>query len=212
MVAASMKHTLAFLRAKAGLSQRELAELAGTSRGYIARIEGGKERLSSALAEKISASTGVSSDWLLGGDPTAPPVTVAGRPFTKEAFERHCAGTSDENVEDTLRTTFLTALCVLVESFRKARERGDAGLWRFIVTQHGLDLVQRWELQIANPTLTMKFKSGETKSIPMVEWAASESETEKPIVHAGIVDKLVEITLASKPLKKSGSRSRKKKA
>jgi len=45
-------------RSRAGLSQAELAERMKTSQSYIARIEGGRVRPSTAVLERLATATG----------------------------------------------------------------------------------------------------------------------------------------------------------
>jgi hypothetical protein len=46
------------------------------------------QSLSQRLAQRIFHETGVSLDWLRAGDPSAPPVSGRGEPYTLEIFQR----------------------------------------------------------------------------------------------------------------------------
>lgn len=57
-----------------GLSQQALAEAAGTSKGYLSDIEGGKRPLPAGrLMERLAASLGVTSRQLLSENPGSSP-------------------------------------------------------------------------------------------------------------------------------------------
>jgi transcriptional regulator with XRE-family HTH domain len=81
------RHPLAMLRLTLGLTQKEMADLAGTATITIQSLESGKRPLKEKLAEHIAAVTGVQLYWLLGGDPRAPIVAENGEPYTRELFE-----------------------------------------------------------------------------------------------------------------------------
>ena len=86
------RHPVAILREKCGLYQKEFADLIGCSRINLQKIEQtkahGGQRLSQKLAQRIFHETGVSLDWLRAGDPSAPPVSGRGEPYTEEIFHR----------------------------------------------------------------------------------------------------------------------------
>jgi transcriptional regulator with XRE-family HTH domain len=82
------RHPLAVLRLKLGLGQKEMAALLKCSRPTIQAVELGKLKLSEHLAHEIAIQTGVSLDWLLGGDPTGPPQSQWPGAYTVEEFER----------------------------------------------------------------------------------------------------------------------------
>jgi transcriptional regulator with XRE-family HTH domain len=82
-----MRHALAMLRLTLGLTQKEMAELAGCATITIQSIERGKLALSGKLAEHISAITGVNEDWLVAGDPTAEMIAEDGTAYTHKTFE-----------------------------------------------------------------------------------------------------------------------------
>ena len=81
------RHTLAVFRTLVGLTQKEMAELAGCSRPTIQAIELGKLPLSVGLAERIREQTHIDLGWLLGKDLTLPPIATTGEPYTKALLE-----------------------------------------------------------------------------------------------------------------------------
>jgi transcriptional regulator with XRE-family HTH domain len=81
------RHPLAVLRLTLGLTQKEMADVAGTATITVKSIESGKRPLKEKLAEHIAAITGVQLYWLLGGDPRAPIIAENGEPYTRELFE-----------------------------------------------------------------------------------------------------------------------------
>jgi transcriptional regulator with XRE-family HTH domain len=84
----SLRTTTAVLRHILGIKDFEMAEILDRSKYTIHEIESGRLKLSHELATKIFHETGVSLDWLLNGDPAAPPITNRGEPYTKEIFEK----------------------------------------------------------------------------------------------------------------------------
>lgn len=82
-----LRHSLAVLRSFLGLTQKEMADLVECSTPTIQAIELGKLKLSEKLGVTLAAKTGVSLDWLMRNDVTAPIVDPRGEPYTKESFE-----------------------------------------------------------------------------------------------------------------------------
>lgn len=83
------RHPLAILRLTLGLTQKEMADLAGTATITIQSIESGKRPLSEKLGEHIAAVTGVQMYWLMAGDPKAPIVAEDGAPYTRKRYEEN---------------------------------------------------------------------------------------------------------------------------
>jgi transcriptional regulator with XRE-family HTH domain len=81
------RHPLAILRLTLGLTQKEMAGIAGTAAITIKSIESGQRPLKEQLAEHIAAITGVQLYWLLAGDPREPIIAENGEPYTRELFE-----------------------------------------------------------------------------------------------------------------------------
>jgi transcriptional regulator with XRE-family HTH domain len=83
----AMRHVLADVRLRAGLSQAKLAKLLGCSLVTVQRIEQGKLGLSEGLATKAQKLFDVSAGWLLANDPTQLAVTPRGDMWTKDFYE-----------------------------------------------------------------------------------------------------------------------------
>ena len=83
------KTNIARLRELLGMTQKDLATIAGCSWTSIRSIEHGKLGLSRRLAERIMAQTDVSADWLLRNDLGESPVSRLGAPYSKADFARH---------------------------------------------------------------------------------------------------------------------------
>ena len=103
------------------------AEMLGKSVYSIRHLEAETLKLSAALAAKMNYETGISIKWLMDGDPTAPPVTADGKPFTKEVYDnararkKYFATVKDDDVRNTV-TDVLRAYCaILVNANRKRK-------------------------------------------------------------------------------------------
>jgi transcriptional regulator with XRE-family HTH domain len=72
------------LREKLAWTQDKLATAIGSTQPTIQSIETGRLRLSESFAFAMERATGISHRWLLGNDPTIPPVTPTGKPWTPE--------------------------------------------------------------------------------------------------------------------------------
>jgi DNA-binding XRE family transcriptional regulator len=82
------RHTLAKLRAILGLSQKEMANLAGCSWPTIQAVELGKLKLSHGLGTRIAFRTGLNPNWLIENELGKEPTTPDGRLYTKGEFEQ----------------------------------------------------------------------------------------------------------------------------
>ncbi len=69
------------------MEQWRLANIAGCSEETIRRIEKGRLKISSDLAETISRATGVSAQCLLRNDLAAPLLAVSGNPYNAFHFD-----------------------------------------------------------------------------------------------------------------------------
>ena len=67
-----LKHRVKLAREYAGLSQGELAERTGLSRGGIAKIEQGESSTRRSSITLIAFATGVDRGWLENGETPAP--------------------------------------------------------------------------------------------------------------------------------------------
>jgi transcriptional regulator with XRE-family HTH domain len=84
----SLQHVVAILRTTAGLTQKELADLAGCSSPTIQSVEIGRLQLSEALAQRLADHTGVPVGWLLRNDTRQPIQDRRGRPYTRATYEQ----------------------------------------------------------------------------------------------------------------------------
>jgi hypothetical protein len=66
-------------RARAGLSQRELAEKAGIATGYVGVMETARQRITEGCGPRLAAALGVTWEWLRDGS------TAASEPAGTEA-------------------------------------------------------------------------------------------------------------------------------
>lgn len=80
----------AVLRTTLGKRSKEWAQILGCSADTLHSIEsgrGGRYKLSPKMATKMFHETGISIDWLLAGDPKAPPVAANGEPYTRKIYD-----------------------------------------------------------------------------------------------------------------------------
>jgi transcriptional regulator with XRE-family HTH domain len=82
-----MRHVIADVRIKAGLSQAQLSEILDCSVVTVQRIEQGTLSLSENLAKKAQKILDVSADWLLANNPKERAVTPRDDVWTKDSFE-----------------------------------------------------------------------------------------------------------------------------
>jgi hypothetical protein len=90
MRTSSLKTTAAVLRQKSGTAIKDVewAKMLGRSVQAIHNIESGRTKLKHDLATRMFEETGISIDWLMKGDPTVPPISESGEPYTREIYER----------------------------------------------------------------------------------------------------------------------------
>ena len=127
----AQKHTLAVLRLKIGLGQKELAELVECSRPTIQSIELGRLELSDKLADRIARETGVALAWLKNNDVKKRPLDYQGAPYTREVFDRVQA---DSAMKDEYMSDAIARLALVMHTGRvaglllSARKRGEFSL------------------------------------------------------------------------------------
>lgn len=80
--------TLSVLRGVIGITVDQMAKRLGCSRDMIKSIECNRQKLGEERAQKLFHQTQISLSWLLANDPTVPPVSGRGEPYTREIFER----------------------------------------------------------------------------------------------------------------------------
>jgi hypothetical protein len=84
----TLKTTAAVLRKITEEKDSVWAEdILGKSVHTIRHLEAGTLKLSGAMAAKMNQETGISIQWLMDGNPTAPPISVDGRPYTKKIYD-----------------------------------------------------------------------------------------------------------------------------
>lgn len=91
-----LKHRVKLAREYAGLSQEELAEETGLSRGGIAKIERGESATRRSSITLIAFATGVDRDWLEYGETPAPDNPGGGDVVRHQGIEprTHCLSIS----------------------------------------------------------------------------------------------------------------------
>lgn len=88
MHVATLQERLSGARKTAGLSQRQLAKLAGVSSAYIANVERGLFGIGAKKCLKIASVLGVPPEWLLlgqGDEPSERTIRRASRAAEKGA-------------------------------------------------------------------------------------------------------------------------------
>ncbi len=87
----SLAGRLRYLRARAGLTQEQLAELVETSQANINRWENGKTTPRQIMLGKLAAALGASINWIVSGSdaPTSTKIPVIGYVAAEE--DEHCA-------------------------------------------------------------------------------------------------------------------------
>lgn len=88
MKTSSQRTTAAAMRVIIKIKHDEMAGLLGCSPFTIHSIESGRRKLSKELAMRMSLETGIAAEWLLAGNPKAPPISSKGGPYSQEVFER----------------------------------------------------------------------------------------------------------------------------
>jgi hypothetical protein len=97
----------------------------GKSVHTIRHLEAGSLKLSSALAARMNYESGISIQWLMDDDPTAPPITANGTPYTKaiydeiQAHKKHFAIVKDDDVRSTVLDVLRSICAILVNTNRK---------------------------------------------------------------------------------------------
>jgi hypothetical protein len=105
----SKKIPAAVLRSIIGIKDSEMAELLQCSPATIHSIESGRLKVSDMMAMKMYDQTGVSPNWLRGGDPKRP-ITEEGKPYTRAAYDR---AQNEKKLPDPRRTFFFREAYIL---------------------------------------------------------------------------------------------------
>jgi plasmid maintenance system antidote protein VapI len=138
------KTTAAVVRSIAGETDWKWAEIMGKSIHTVRHLEAGTLKLSPAMATKMSHETGISLEWLMKGDPTAPIAEKTGKPYTREIYERTQAfKTAYDQSRPVLRNFDKLGFCArLIAILESASARRDYYLARYKV-HTALDSLQR---------------------------------------------------------------------
>jgi transcriptional regulator with XRE-family HTH domain len=83
----AMRHVIADVRIKAGLSQAQLSKMLGCAIVTVQRIEQGSLAPSEDLAVRAQMELGVAAAWLLANDSTRPALTPGGGKWDKSIYE-----------------------------------------------------------------------------------------------------------------------------
>ena len=126
----SLKRTpAAVLRAIIGITDYAMADLLKCSIHSVHSLESGRLKMSEDMAVRMTYETGVSSSWLLDGDPKAPPRTFYGDPYTKAFYERTQANKADDDRPDRGNVMFEALdLCARLVAILLSAKTG--GQWR----------------------------------------------------------------------------------
>lgn len=108
-------------RARAGLTQRELARRAGTAQSVVARVERGQTSPTLETLARLLAATGFNLDMELVPRPTADPLIEAfKRDIDRSLLRRNLEKTVDERVKSLQALARLAA-----EAHRAGRAAGN---------------------------------------------------------------------------------------
>jgi transcriptional regulator with XRE-family HTH domain len=146
----SGRHPLGILRLMLGLTQKEMADLAGCAAITIQSIERGKLALSGKLAEHISAITGVNEEWLVAGDPTAEMIAEDGSAYTPREFEERRAILFNRKLspkraafEHEFTPEVLAAMLIKIYSITRKGQEQSRFAWTIYRIQVALQALER---------------------------------------------------------------------
>jgi len=133
------------------MTQWYLAHISGLDEGYIKQIETGRRPVSRKVARALSECTGVSEEWLLVMNPSAPMTNVSGTRYKKEDFDK--ALDFSEIDSDPLSTHFLAfKYAIRVERMiRMLGEKGKEFLMRFPLAQELEKLEKKFKIDTLYP-------------------------------------------------------------
>lgn len=126
MRASSKKTRAAVLRSIIGIKVPEMAELLQCSTATIQSIESGRLKVTDIMAFKMYDQTGVSIQWLQGGDAKRP-MTAEGKPYTRAAYERVQNAKALPDPQRTLffKEAYITFIIRLRAILAHAEQKGD---------------------------------------------------------------------------------------
>lgn len=129
-----------------------MADLVECSRPTIQAVELGKLPLSEKLAKRIEHETGVGLEWLLAGDPSAPPRCMAGTLYSRSVFDKYQASKNrrqaDPNDLHYMHGVMTLALLEISNMVLQCYEAGSLDLCGFKLKQTLADL--RKELGVSD--------------------------------------------------------------
>jgi molybdate-binding protein/DNA-binding XRE family transcriptional regulator len=144
------------LRRERGLSQRELAIVAGVTRQAVGAVESGRSQPSVGVAVALARALGTTVEQLFGahGDPVAPPsrvatATIAGRTVTHALDEDHLA---IEPAESPVPNAFVAGcdLAVgLLSRHAMVRSRHLRFLWLTMTNRAAIEALEQGRLHAA---------------------------------------------------------------
>jgi hypothetical protein len=126
----TLKTTAAVLRKITGEKDSVWAEdILGKSVHTIRHLEAGTLKLSPAMAARMNDESGISIEWLMDGNPAAPPISQDGREYTKEIYvevqarkkyqKKYLATVQDFAVKERAQEFFRAVCAILVNANRK---------------------------------------------------------------------------------------------
>jgi hypothetical protein len=118
------------------MRDRDMAKLLKTSVSTIHSVESDRLKLSPSLAKRMVHETGISLEWLMKGDPNAPPIAEkTGEPYTREIYERvQALKTAYDQSPPMLRNFDKLGFCArLIAILESASARRDYYLARYKV-------------------------------------------------------------------------------
>jgi transcriptional regulator with XRE-family HTH domain len=144
------KSCLSVLRAILGpelASEEPLAKKIGMSVAWVKQASSGRISLSLKTASAIAYETGVSLDWLLAGNTSAPPVDSDGRPYTLESYARqrdknNRAATSGTDAK--LDSEIADSLTLLLRAFIHSVSLNQAGMFSLCVEKFAREMATRF--------------------------------------------------------------------
>lgn len=184
-------HPIAVVRDIIGMPQPRFAELTGTGESTLAKIESLRLPLSKEMAIRITNEVGVSTRWLMNGDPKAPPIADEMRfmdddrkpvAFTKQLFDEcRAAVAAGESPDVKAEVPFLD----LQAMGSSAEKRGTARMFNYkVATAVGdlsrefpidqADLKLRWTRFASMKRLEYQIVQSSPSAITALEKATSE--------------------------------------
>jgi len=122
----TLKTTAAVFRKIIGEKDSVWAEdILGKSVHTIRHLEAGTLKLSAGMAAKMCDESGISTGWLIDGNPAAPPISWDGKKYTKKIYDevqarkKYLATVEDFAVKERALESFRAICAILVNADRK---------------------------------------------------------------------------------------------